>query len=450
MTRTPLQPRHDAVRLGLRENLPQFTLLVVVNAFVGAMVGLERSILPAMAEEEFQLAARTAILSFIVVFGIAKALTNYAAGRLSDRFGRKHVLVGGWVTAVPVPFLLMWAPTWNWILLANVLLGVSQGLTWSTAVIMKIDLVGGARRGLAMGLNEFAGYAAVAATALATGWIAAAYAVRPQPFYLGIAFVAIGLTLSAVLVRETRHHASHETALAGSAPPGGVPSPRAVFWRTTLLDRNLSSATQAGLVNNLNDGMAWGLFPLVFAGAGMDLAQVGILAAVYPATWGLGQLATGALSDWAGRKPFIVWGMWVQAAGIAVVGVGNAFSAFATGAALLGIGTAMVYPALLAVIGDVAHPSWRASAVGVYRLWRDLGYAIGALLAGATADAFGLGAATAVIAALTFASGVMAAVRMTETLAVRSPTLPDGAPEPARPRPAAQHPTIAAGASRQE
>jgi MFS family permease len=298
MTHTP---RRGAVRLGLRANLAQFSLLVVVNAFVGAMVGLERSILPAMAEQEFHLAARTAILSFIVVFGIAKALTNYAAGRLSDRFGRKHVLVAGWVTAVPVPFLLMWAPSWNWVLLANVLLGVSQGLTWSTAVIMKIDLVGAARRGLAMGLNEFAGYTAVAASALATGWIAGAYAVRPQPFYLGIAFAGVGLTLSALLVRETRHHVSHETALVGGVPPGGVPSPRAVFWRTTLLDRNLSSATQAGLVNNLNDGMAWGLFPLVFAAAGLDLAQVGVLAAVYPATWGLGQLATGALSDWAGR-----------------------------------------------------------------------------------------------------------------------------------------------------
>jgi MFS family permease len=450
MTPAPLPSGHGAVRLGLRANLPQFTLLVVVNAFVGAMVGLERSILPVMAEQEFHLAARTAILSFIVVFGIAKALTNYAAGRLSDRFGRKHVLAGGWVAAVPVPFLLMWAPTWNWILLANVLLGVSQGLTWSTAVIMKIDLVGSARRGLAMGLNEFAGYAAVAATALATGWIAGAYAVRPQPFYLGIAFVAIGLTLSATLVRETRHHVSHETALVGGVPPGGVPTPRAVFWRTTLLDRNLSSATQAGLVNNLNDGMAWGLFPLVFAGAGMDLAEVGVLAAVYPATWGLGQLATGALSDRAGRKPFIVWGMWIQAAGILVVALGSTFSGFATGAALLGIGTAMVYPALLAAIGDVAHPSWRASAVGVYRLWRDLGYAIGALLAGATADAFGLGAAMGVIAALTFASGVVAAGRMTETLPARRRAIARHAQALPPAMPSAPHPTTAAGTSPRE
>jgi MFS family permease len=404
------------VRLGLRENLAQFALLVVVNAFVGAMVGLERSILPAIAEQEFQLAARTAVLSFIVVFGLAKALTNYGAGRLSDRFGRKDVLVAGWLFALPVPFLLMWAPSWSWILFANLLLGVSQGLTWSTTVIMKIDLVGSKQRGLAMGLNEFAGYAAVAASALATGWIAARYGVRPQPFYLGVAFAAVGLALSVLLVRETRHYVSHESALVGTLPPDGIPTPRQVFWRTTLFNPSLSSVSQAGLVNNLNDGMAWGLFPLVFAAAGMDLAQVGLLAAVYPATWGVVQLATGALSDRTGRKPLIVWGMWIQAAGIGVVTMAHAFAGFVTGAVLLGIGTAMVYPTLLAAIGDVAHPSWRASAVGVYRLWRDLGYAIGALLAGVTADAFGLNVAMWVIAALTFVSGVVSATRMSETL----------------------------------
>jgi MFS family permease len=404
------------LRLGLRENLPQFLLLVVVNAFVGAMVGLERSIIPAMAEQEFHLAARTALLSFIVVFGVAKALTNYGAGRLSERHGRKHVLVAGWLVAVPVPFLLMWAPTWNWVLFANLLLGVSQGLTWSMTVIMKIDLVGSKQRGLAMGLNEFAGYIAVAASALATGWIAARYGVRPQPFYLGVGFVIVGLALSALVVRETRHHVSHEAALLGSLPADGVPTPRQVFWRTTLFDANLSSVSQAGLVNNLNDGMAWGLFPLVFAAAGMNLAQVGMLAAIYPATWGLAQLVTGALSDRSGRKPLIVWGMWVQAAGIAVVTLAHAFAGFMAGAVLLGIGTAMVYPTLLAAIGDVAHPSWRASAVGVYRLWRDLGYAIGALVAGLTADAFGLQAAMWLIAALTFVSGAVSAVRMAETL----------------------------------
>lgn len=411
-----------AVRLGLRENAAQFSLLVVVNAFVGAMVGLERSILPAMAEHEFQLAARSALLSFIVVFGIAKALTNYGAGRLSDRFGRKHVLVAGWLVAVPVPFLLMWAPGWNWILVANLLLGISQGLTWSTTVIMKIDLVGARQRGLAMGLNEFAGYVAVAASALATGWVAARYGIRPQPFYLGVLFVAVGLALSALLVRETGHHATHEATLVGRLPSDGIPTPRQVFWQTTLFDRNLSSVSQAGLVNNLNDGMAWGLFPLVFAAAGMGLAQVGLLAAIYPATWGVAQLATGALSDRTGRKPLIVWGMWLQAGGIGVVTLAHAFAGFVTGAVLLGIGTAMVYPTLLAAIGDVAHPSWRASAVGVYRLWRDLGYAVGALLAGITADAFGLHVAMWVIAALTFASGVVSATRMVETLPTRALT----------------------------
>ena len=416
MSPSTLPPTAGAVRLGLRENLGQFALLVVVNAFVGAMVGLERSILPAIAEQEFHLAARTAVLSFIVVFGVAKALTNYGAGRLSDRLGRKHVLVAGWLVAVPVPFLLMWAPSWNWILFANLLLGISQGLTWSTTVIMKIDLVGPKRRGLAMGLNEFAGYVAVAASALATGWIAARYGLRPQPFYLGVVFAIVGLALSAFLVRETRHHVSHESALLGTLAPDGVPTPREVFWRTTLLDANLSSVSQAGLVNNLNDGMAWGLFPLVFAAAGMNLAQVGLLAAVYPATWGVGQLVTGALSDRTGRKPLIVWGMWIQAAGIGVVTMAHAFAGFVIGAVLLGIGTAMVYPTLLAAIGDVAHPSWRASAVGVYRLWRDLGYAIGALLAGVTADAFGLQTAMWVIAALTLASGIVSAARMKETL----------------------------------
>jgi MFS family permease len=405
------------ISLGLRANAAQFTLLVIVNAFVGAMVGMERSILPAIAEAEFHLVARTAVLSFIVVFGVTKALTNYGAGRLADRFGRKHVLVAGWLVALPVPFLLMWASTWNGILFANVLLGVSQGLTWSTTVIMKIDLVGPKQRGLAMGLNEFAGYAALAASALATGWIAARYGVRPQPFYLGVAFALVGLALSAWLVRETQHHVAHESALSGPMALDGIPGPREVFWRTTFSNADLSSVSQAGLVNNLNDGMAWGLFPLVFAAARMNLARIGLLAAIYPATWSVVQLATGALSDRTGRKPLIVWGMWIQAGGIGVMTLGSAFGVFVAGAVLLGVGTAMVYPTLLAAIGDVAHPSWRASAVGVYRLWRDLGYAIGALLAGLIADAFGLSAAMWFVAALTFASGTVAAVRMKETLA---------------------------------
>jgi MFS family permease len=404
------------VRLGLRENLAQFSLLVLVNAFVGAMVGMERSILPAIAEEEFHLAARTAILSFIVVFGVTKALTNYFAGRFSDRFGRKVVLIAGWLVAAPVPFALMWAPSWSWILAANVLLGVSQGLTWSTTVIMKIDLAGPKKRGLAMGLNEFAGYFAVALSALGTGFIAARYGLRPEPFILGVVFVVFGLALSVLLVRETKHHVAAESRLAGELPPEGVPTAREVFWRTSVLDKNLSSVSQAGLVNNLNDGMAWGLFPLLFAAAGMSLGQIGTLAAIYPAVWGLGQLFTGAWSDRVGRKGLIVSGMWVQALGIAVIALSEGFSGFAFGAVLLGAGTAMVYPTLLAAIGDVAHPTWRASSVGVYRLWRDMGYAVGALLAGAVADAFGLGAATWTIAALTFASGGLAAFRMRETL----------------------------------
>jgi MFS family permease len=416
-------------RLGLRANAGQFWLLVLVNAFVGAMVGLERSILPALAEQEFGLAARAAILSFIVAFGLAKAATNVLAGRLSDRFGRRHVLIAGWLVAAPVPFLLMWAPSWNWILVANLLLGISQGLTWSTTVIMKIDLVGPRQRGLAMGLNEFAGYFAVAASALATGWMAARYGLRPEPFYLGVVYVAAGLGLSVLAVRETRHFAEHEHRLAGvadaAADARAMPTQREVIRRVSWSDRNLASVSQAGLVNNLNDGMAWGLFPLVFAAAGASLLQVGWLAALYPAVWGLAQAGTGALSDRVGRKPMIVGGMVLQALGIAVTALAGArggagadaqvLAVFAGGAVLLGLGTAMVYPALLAAIGDVAAPTWRASAVGIYRGWRDLGYVVGALLAGFTADAFGLLAAVWLVAALTLASGVLAALRMTET-----------------------------------
>ena len=405
----------NQIRLGLRENLGQFSLLVLVNAFVGAMVGMERSILPAIAEQEFHLVAKTAVLSFIVVFGLTKAVTNYLAGRLSDRFGRRHVLIAGWWVAAPVPFLLMWAPSWNWILAANALLGISQGLTWSTTVIMKIDLAGPHKRGLAMGLNEFAGYFAVALSALATGYIAARHGLRPEPFYLGVAFVAIGLLLSIFAVRETSHHVALEAATYGATNTAAPPTQREIFWRTSVGDRNLSSVSQAGLVNNLNDGMAWGLFPIVFATAGMDLARIGTLAALYPATWGLGQLFTGAWSDRVGRKWLIAWGMWVQALGIVAIAVGTDFFVFATGAVLLGVGTAMVYPTLLAAIGDVAHPAWRASAVGVYRFWRDLGYAVGALLAGITADLFGLSAAIWLVAAMTFGSSLIVAFRMSET-----------------------------------
>jgi MFS family permease len=381
-------------QLGLRANAAQFTLLVVVNAFVGAMIGMERSILPAIAEQEMHLAAKSAVLSFIVVFGVTKAFTNFLAGRLSERLGRKQVLVAGWLVAIPVPLLLMWAPSWEWILVANAFLGVSQGLTWSTTVIMKIDLVGPKRRGFAMGLNELAGYVAVALSALATGYIAAHYGLRPEPFYLGIVFVVIGLVLSVVVVKETKGHAQTEAKMATAVPTN---------------DRNLISISQTGLVNNLNDGMAWGLFPLVFAAASLSIDEIGALSAIYPATWGLTQAIFGAWSDRVGRKKLIVGGMWIQAIGIVLVAQG----VFVLGCVALGIGTAMVYPTLLAAIGDVAHPSWRASAVGTYRFWRDLGYAVGAVIAGVVADALGLSMALYVVAFLTFLSGAFTALRMT-------------------------------------
>jgi MFS family permease len=407
-----------SVRLGLRENVWQFTLLVVVNAFVGAMVGMERSILPSIAEQEFQLSGRTAMLSFIAVFGLTKALTNYGAGRFADRVGRKRLLLGGWALAVPVPFLLMWAPSWAWVIAANALLGISQGLTWSMTVIMKIDLVGPKRRGLAMGLNECAGYVAVAAAAYATGLIASRTGLRPEPFYLGVAFVIAGVVLS-LFVRETWGHSALESQSGRggdrSLADAGTTTSGDVFWRTTWSDRSLSSVSQAGFVNNLNDGMAWGLFPLLFAAMGMDLAAIGVLAAIYPATWGLVQLGTGAISDRVGRKWLIVSGMWTQAVAIALVAMADTFFGFAVGAALLGVGTAMVYPTFMAVIGDVADPAWRATSFGAYRLWRDAGYVAGAGLAGVAADAFGLPVAMHIVAMVTFLSGVVVARRMSET-----------------------------------
>ncbi|RJS19647.1 MFS transporter [Corallococcus sp. H22C18031201] len=417
-----MTPAQSEVHLGLRANLGQFMLLVLVNAFVGAMVGLERSILPSLAEHAFGLVARSAVLSFIVAFGLSKAATNYFAGRLSDAWGRKGVLVAGWLLAVPVPLLLIWAPTWGWILGANGLLGASQGLTWSTTVIMKIDLAGPKQRGLAMGLNEFAGYVAVALSALATGYLAARYGLRPAPFYLGIVYVVLGLALSVFFVRETREHARAEARMQSAASD----PPRGVFVRTSFTDRELSSVTQAGFINNLNDGMAWGLFPLVYLASGLSLAQVGTLAAVYPAAWGIAQLFTGALSDRLGRKWLIASGMWVQAGGIALMVSGRSTALFVAAGLLMGLGTAMVYPTLLAAIGDVAHPSWRSSAVGVYRLWRDAGYAAGAVVAGVTADALGVPAAITLVALLTAASGVIVALRMRETHRASAPA--DSAP----------------------
>jgi MFS family permease len=414
----------SSLRLGLGANWRQFALLVVVNAFVGSMVGLERAVLPLLAEQEFGLTSRTAILSFIVSFGIVKAVANLLAGGLSDRVGRRRILIAGWLVGLPVPFLVMLAPSWEWVVFANVLLGVNQGLCWSTTVIMKIDLVGPARRGLAMGLNEAAGYGAVALAALASGYVAAAYGLRPQPFYLGVAFALAGLILSLFFVRETLGHARHESRMgrgstgreALTRPAAALPSFRQIVALTSWKDRALFAVSQAGLVNNLNDGMAWGLLPLFFAAAGLGLEQVGALAAIYTGTWGLAQLATGALSDHLGRKGMIVAGMWVQAAGIFAVLLARGFLPWVAGMALLGLGTALVYPTLLAAISDVAQPAWRASAVGVYRLWRDGGYAVGALLAGALADTLGVSWAIAGIGLLTFASGLVVLGRMYETL----------------------------------
>jgi MFS family permease len=405
------------VRLGLKQNIGQFSLLVGVNALVGGMIGQERTVLPLLAKQEFGLTAFTASLTFIVAFGAVKAVTNFFAGTLSDRYGRKPVLVAGWIIALPIPLLLIWAPSWAWVIFANVLLGINQGLTWSTTVVMKIDLVGPARRGFAMGFNEAAGYGAVAITALATGYIAQRWGLRPEPFFLGIAYAGLGLGLSVFFVRETRDHARHEAAnhVATSGAHREELTTGQIFRLTSFTDKALSSCSQAGLVNNLNDGLAWGLFPIFFAASGMSIGRIGVLAALYPAVWGIGQLYTGALSDRVGRKPLIVGGMLTQAAAIAWIAATGNFAAWAVGAMVLGAGTAMVYPTLLAAIGDVAHPAWRARSVGIYRLWRDGGFAIGALLAGILADLISIPAAIYTVAALTALSGMVVAVRMYET-----------------------------------
>lgn len=404
-----------AVRLGLRANLPQFLLLVGVSALVGGMVGQERTVLPLLAERVFGLEAFTAALTFIMAFGVTKAVTNFIAGAASDRFGRKPVLVAGWIVGLPVPLLLMWAPSWGWVILANVLLGVNQGLTWSTTVIMKVDLVGPERRGMAMGFNEASGYGAVALTALATGFIAERSGLRPGPFFLGLAYAGLGLALSVLFVRETHGHVHHESTAHQDDRTEGL---RKIFLLTTFKERALSSCSQAGFVNNLNDGMAWGLFPLLFLRGGLSVGAIGVLAATYPAVWGAAQLATGALSDRYGRKWLIACGMWVQAVALGVIAATSTFSWWFAGAVLLGIGTALVYPTLLAAVGDVAHPRWRASAVGVYRFWRDAGFAVGALVSGVAADMIGLSGAVWLVAWLTAASGVLVSVRMYETASV--------------------------------
>jgi MFS family permease len=419
MTPGNTSPKHQpgtrgAITLGLRQNLAQFMILVAVNALVGGTLGQERTVLPLLAGEVFKLDLYTSALTYILAFGVAKAATNYFAGTLSDRYGRKPVLVAGWLVALPVPLMLIFGPSWGWIVAANIVLGISQGLTWSTTVMMKMDLVGPSRRGLAMGLNEAAGYLGVAGTALATGYIASTYGLRPGPFLLGAAFIAVGLGLSVHTVRETHHHARAEAASHVAVHEGahGQLSNREVFTLTSFRDKSLSAVSQAGMVNNLNDGLAWGLFPVLFAAAGLTIERIGILAAVYPAVWGAGQLVTGVLSDRIGRKPLIVGGMLVQAVALGMVAFGAAFEIWLAAAVLLGAGTAMVYPTLLAAIGDVAHPEWRARSVGIYRLWRDGGFAVGALLSGIIADAYGIPAAVAVVAVLTGVSGVVVAVRM--------------------------------------
>ncbi len=420
------------VRLGLAENWPQFALLVVVNAFVGGMVGLERATTSLVGTRVFHLTGYLAVFSFIVAFGVTKALTNLAAGQLTARYTRKSLLVAGWVAGLPVPFLLAWAPAWGWIVAANLLLGVNQGLAWSMTVNMKIDLVGPRNRGLAMGLNEAAGYMAVGATALATGYLAAAYGLRPVPELIGVAYAAAGLALSVLVVRDTAAHVAAETATdpgpgqrnapAGSGPAAGAAvAPRKsfsmIFLDASWRNRSLRGASQAGLVNNLNDGLTWGVFPLLFASRGLGLAAIGLIKGVYPLLWGAGQLLTGRLSDTLGRKPLIVAGMVVQAAAFpaALALPSRPLVAGLASAVLLGAGTAMVYPALIASVADHTHPAWRAQGLGVYRFWRDLGYAAGAVIAGLVAGALGLSAAVVAGGALTLLSGLLAARWITGT-----------------------------------
>jgi MFS family permease len=411
---------HPHPTLGLGANWQQFALLVATNAFVGGMVGLERSILPVLARDEFGVASKTVAVSFIATFGLAKALANLFAGRLSERFTRRSILIAGWLVGLPVPFVIIFAPAWGWVIAANALLGINQGLAWSMTVNMKIDLVGPRRRGLALGLNEAAGYLAVAAAAFAAGVIASEYGLRPAPWYLGIAFAACGLALSVLLIRDTAPFVTIESATAaGSAPAASLGRS---FARGTWQDRHLMGISQAGFVNNLNDGLAWGIFPLFFASHGLSLNRVAVLAATYPLIWGGLQLVTGWASDVAGRKPLIVAGMLLQALAISIVGVSTHFGLWLAALALLGLGTAMVYPALLAATGDAVHPGERATALGVYRFWRDAGAVGGALAAGVLADAFGFNVAIQVVAALTVASGVIAAVTLRSPTPTTSPT----------------------------
>lgn len=394
------------VTLGLKENWRQFVLLVVVNAFVGGMVGMERTIFPQFAEETFGIASKTAILSFITAFGLSKATANYYTGKLANRFGRKNLLIFGWILALPIPFLLLYAPSWNWVILANVLLGISQGFTWSSTVVMKIDLVGEKDRGFAMGLNEFAGYLAVGLVAFLTGYLAHTYGVIPYPFYLGIGISLFGLILSVFWVKDTRVFADKESAT------NEVNQLESVFWETTLKNKTLSSVTQAGLVNNLNDGMIWGLLPIFLISLQFDQEKMGIIAATYPTVWGIGQLFTGKMADVYSKKSMLVWGMLLQ--GIAIMYLpftANMFVLLLL-AAMLGLGTALVYPTFLSTIAQATSPKQRAESIGTFRLWRDLGYAIGALISGIMADALGITTAIVFIGGVTMFSSLLIQIRM--------------------------------------
>ncbi|MEC4114837.1 MFS transporter [Myroides pelagicus] len=405
------------IALGLKENWQQFALLILVNMLVGGMVGLERTVVPLVGTQEFNIQSDLVIFSFIIAFGVVKAFTNLISGVLADKYTRKKVLIAGWIVGLPVPFLLAFAPTWNWILLANILLGMSQGLAWSMTVNMKIDLVGKKSRGLAMGLNEAAGYGAVGLTALLTGYLAANYGLRPQPFYVGIVYTIAGLLLSIFVIKDTRAYTSLEATQSNSDLTEDKPSLWWVFKQTSYKDKNLFSISQAGLINNLNDGMSWGVFPLFFLSLNVSLEGIGWIKAIYPIVWGAGQIITGPLADRIGRKPLIVWGMFVQVLGHLIIGSQwlEPLTAGLIGSILLGLGTAMVYPALLAGVSDVANPLWRASSLGVYRFWRDMGYAIGALMAGIVANALSLTWAIHLAGLITFISGIIVWINMSET-----------------------------------
>jgi MFS family permease len=396
----------DNIQLGLKENWKQFALLVIINAFVGGMIGLERAILPEVAKAEFGMAVKTAILSFILVFGLVKAVTNYYTGALANRVGRKNLLCIGWLFALPIPFILSYAPSWNWVIAANIFLGINQGLTWSSTVVMKIDLVGEKNRGLAMGLNESAGYLAVGAIAFLSAWIASEYGLRPYPFYIGIAFSIIGLLASWLLVEDTVHHVRAETTTSNT------PLLKNVFYQTSWKHKSLGAISQAGLVNNLNDGMIWGLLPILLAAKNFDLADIGKIVAIYPVVWGLGQLFTGKMADHYAKKGMLFWGMLLQGLSILLMLYASSFFHFASLSITLGIGTAMVYPTFLAAIADYVHPEQRAESIGIFRLWRDLGYAFGALLTGILADSLGLFSAFGAIGVITLFSAIIILKRM--------------------------------------